>query len=144
MQNIEVLDLLFTIEVLLSYTSGPLTQKSIKNMVEMSTALDKGASFASGFMLPNGNFCTCIGTNDWLFIYKEQKKGIYKYKMFDTYYFKIKDPFFEVQKLTEDNLLESFQNTAEEVDIHDFLRKNRGVKKEQFIKKLLCLDLQRI
>ncbi len=141
MQRIDVFDLLFKIEILLSYTSKPLAKSSLKHIIEVNTDLLRNTNPFLITVLPNGNFCECVGVNDWLYIYKEQKKGIYKWKIFDTYYFKIKHPFSEIKKLTKKNLLEGFQDTSEEVDILDFLKKNRGAKKEKFIQNLLLLDI---
>ncbi len=141
MQRIDVLDLLLKIEILLSYSSGPLTKNQIKYLIEIDKGVKEDLDTYSFTTLPNGRLCKCIGTNDWLYIYKEQKKGIYKWKIFDTYYFKIKHPFSKIAKLTKKNLLESFQDTSEEVDIRDFLTKNRSIKKKKFIRKLLKVNL---
>ncbi|GAA4275979.1 hypothetical protein GCM10022259_07030 [Aquimarina mytili] len=141
MQRIDILDLLLKIEMLLSYTSGTLTRNEIKHLIDIDKDVKEDLDIHSFTVLPNGKFCQCIGANDWLCIYKEQKKGIYKWKIFDTYYFKIEHPFSKITKLTKKNLLENFQGTSEEVDIRDFLTKNRSIKKKKFIRKLLKVNL---
>ncbi len=141
MQKIDVFDMLQKMEMLLFYISSPITKDSIREI--MSVSFNKSQCFDTTrpTILPNGNFCECIGTNDWICIYKEQKKGIGRWNVFNTYYFKIKDPFFDIKRLTKEDLLESLRDTAEEIEIIDFLRKNRSANKEEFIKRLLLLNL---
>ncbi|TSE08121.1 hypothetical protein [Aquimarina algiphila] len=139
MQKIEVFDFLQKIEVLLLQASSPLTKTSIRDIMNKNIKPDNVTVHFT--ILSNGNLCYCIGSNDWLEIYKEQKTGIGKLCIFNAYYFKIKNPFSEIKRLTADNLLESFKNTKEEIEIIDFLRKHRITKKEKFIEKLLLLDV---
>lgn len=141
MQKIEVLDLLQELEILLFEVSSPVTKTAIREAVLSNT---KTKNTTDGFLftiLPNGNFCNCIAQNDWLYLYKEQRLGVYKYPIFDRYYFKLKNPFAEITLLTEENLKDSFINHDQEVEIHEFLRKNRRWNSKKRIRKLLALRL---
>ncbi len=141
MQKIDVFDMMHKLEILLFYAPSPVTRESIKNIINADIDENYDIDPFHFTLLPNGNFCNFIGSNDWIHIYKEVKKGIGKLSMFDSYYFKTKHAPLELVKLTKCNLLENFKSTAEEVDILDFLNKNHNIKKSVFIDKLLLLDL---
>ncbi len=142
MQKIDVLDILHEMEILLLHAASPITKDNIRKVISYNIKKDQKFNSFTFTILPNGNFCQRVGTNDWLSIYLEQKRSIYSWSIFDTYYFRIKHPLSKIQKLTKRNLLESFQNTSEEVEILDFLRKNKSFKGKKFIKKLLLFNVE--
>lgn len=145
MNKLDVFDILHKIEVLLFYTKSPITKegiaKIINNEMNPDNYKDKDVDPLHFTILPNGNFCEFVGSNNWLHIYKEQKKGILRYGLFDTYYFKTKYAPLELSKLTKKNLLEYLENTPEESKVIRFLKSHKVNKKDVITGKLLLLDI---
>jgi len=137
MQKIEAYDMLQQLEVLFFECSSPIVKKDIRHAV-LSKIIDSSTKVV---LLPNGNFCQLIAQNNWLFLYKEQRTGIYKYRFFSRYYFRLKNPLTIVSRFNKQNLLAAFANTAEEVDIRDFLQKNKRITTKKGIEKLLALRI---
>ena len=121
MNKLDVFDMLQKIEVLLFYVSSPITKLSIKSVIEADLDQKKDVNPFHFTILPNGKFCKHVGANDWLSIYKEQKKGLFSYKLFDAYYFKTVYSPLKIHKLTNKNLKRSLAGTPKENSIKLFL-----------------------
>ncbi len=135
MQKIEVFDLLHKIEILLFYAKSPVQSEHLKKII---------ASDIDPFqftILSNGNFCELIGSNKWIHIYKEVKRGVGRWNPYITYYFKTKYAPLELLKLNKKNLMEQVHNTALEKEVAQFLGKYPIAKKDSITKTLLLLEL---
>jgi len=141
MNKLDVFDILHKIEILLFYTKSPITRESIARIINAEMDCNRDVDPLQFTILPNGNFCEFVGANDWLHIYKEQKRGIYQCSIFDTYYYKTKYAPLELNKLTKKNLLESIEDTFEEYKVKEFLKSHQIVKKDVITGKLLLLDI---
>jgi len=130
MQKIEVFDLLHRIEILLYYTKSPINNTEIRQIITSNIGLENGIDPFVFTILPNGNFCELEGSNDWIHIYKEVKRGFTAWNPFTTYYFKTKYVPLELLKLTKKNLLENVENTPIGSEIEEFLKTNRITKKD--------------
>jgi len=129
MQKIEVFDLLHRMEVLLYYTKSPLKAAQLKQIITSDIDEEKDVDPFSFTILPNGNFCELEGSNNWIHIYKEVKRGLSTYTPYTTYYFKTKYAPLELLKLTKSNLAENVSGTSKERTIEKFLRTNTITKK---------------
>ncbi len=141
MQKIDVFDLLHKIEVLLFYASSPLEQKDIIQIIQADRETSCDSCPFEFTMLPNGNICQFVGASDLPHIYKEQKRNFGFNSIFEAYYFKTKYEPLILTKLTKKNLLKSVKDTAEEIEILEFLGKNKITKKDKNTKRILLLDL---
>lgn len=141
MNKLDVFDILHKIEVLLFYTKSPITREGIVKIINSEIDSKNDVDPLQFTILPNGNFCEFVGANDWLHIYKEQKRGILQYELFDTYYFKTKYAPLELSKLTKKNLLNYLENTPEETRIIQFLKSTSITKKDKTTGKLLLLNV---
>lgn len=143
MNKLDVFDILHKIEVLLFYSKSPITREGITKIINAEMEERKDEVDPLQFtILPNGNFCEFVGSNSWLHLYKEQKKGVFRYSLFDTYYFKTKYAPLELSKLTKKNLLEYIDDTPEEAQIQHFLKSHRITKRDVVTGKLLLLELE--
>jgi len=131
MQKIEAFDLLHRMEILLFYAKSPLRSDHLKQIItaDMDRENNVDVDPFQFTILPNGNFCEFIGSNDWIHIYKETKRGLSVCNPFARYYFKTKYAPLELLKLTKNNLLENVAGTSKELTIEDFLRTNTVAKK---------------
>ncbi|WP_378181989.1 hypothetical protein [Aquimarina sp. SS2-1] len=141
MQKIEVFDVLHKIEILLFQTKSPITREGIARIINSEIDRNKDVDPLQFTILPNGNFCEFVGSNTWIHIYKEQKRGLLNYGLLETYYFKTKYAPLELSKLTKRNLLEYIQDTPEEHKVKQFLQSHRISKKDMMTNKLLLLSL---
>ena len=141
MNKLDVFDMLHKIEVLLFYTSSPITRYHIKKVIEVDMENKKDIDPFHFTILPNGNFCELVGSNKWLHIYKEQKWGIYSWPIFDTYYFKTKYAPLELLKFTKKNLLENIENTPEYAKVIDFLKREKLMKRNAATERFVILDI---
>ncbi|KAA1245783.1 hypothetical protein [Aquimarina sp. RZ0] len=141
MQKIEVFDLLHKMEILLFYTSSPITKDGIIQVINSGLDGSRDVDPFQFTILPNGNFCEFIGSNDWLHIYEENKRGWMKWSPFSTYYFKTKYAPLELLPLTKKNLLDNLKGTAEEAKVVRFLKQHRISKKDPHTDTLLALNL---
>ncbi len=141
MQKIDVFDLLHKMEVLLFYASSPISKGDIQEIINASIEKEGNVAPFQITILPNGKFCEFVGSNDWIHMYKECKKGIWKHEVFNTYYYNTKYSSGELKKLTKKNLLNSIEGTAEEVEVLDFLKKKNLTQKDAITGKLLILEL---
>ena len=142
MHKIDVFDLLHKIEVLLYYVPSPLQKEQLQKIIEANSQLDKNIDPFYFTILPNGNFCECVGANNWLHIYKEQKRGLMRLLLFDTYYFKTKYAPLELLKLTRKNLLENLENTWEETPVKAFLKQHQPSAKDPVTDSFLILAVK--
>ncbi|MHA7056796.1 hypothetical protein ACWGOQ_0006220 [Aquimarina sp. M1] len=140
MNKIDILDLLHKIEVLLFYAKSPITKEEITSIINADFHTNKDIDPWHFTILPNGNFCECIGYNDWIHIYKEIKSGVGKWNLVNSHYFKTKHAPLELLRLNKKNLLQQLENTLKEEDIKIFLQKNSALKKDPVTRKLLILD----
>ena len=92
-------------------------------------------------ILPNGNFCEFAGANDWLHIYKENKRGWMRWNPLTSYYFKTKHAPLELLPLTKKHLLENLNNTPEVEKVTNFLKQYKISKRAPYTNTLLILDL---
>ncbi|WP_378180847.1 hypothetical protein [Aquimarina sp. SS2-1] len=141
MQKIEVFDLLHRIEVLLYYAKSPLKAEHLKRIICTNLDQDTEVDPFSFTILPNGNFCEFEGSNDWIHIYKEIKRGFGSWNPITTYYFKTKYAPLELLKLTKKNLMENIHNTPHELPVAMFLSANRISKKNSTTSKMLLLEV---
>ncbi len=140
LSKIEAYDLTHKLETLLFYASNPI---DIEDLIQIIASDFNSTDEVDPFhftILPNGNFCEFNGSNDWLHIYKENKRILPNWTIFNTYYFKTKYAPLELIKLTKKNLLENVQDTEKEKEVIRFLKKNRVAKKDMVTNKLLLLD----
>ena len=142
MNKLDVLDMLQKIEVLLFYASSPINKYSIKCIIEADLDQNKNIDPFHFTILPNGNFCEFVGSNSWLHLYKEQRRGIFRFSIFDRYYFKTKYAPLELLRLTKRNLLENTENTAKEDTIKTFLKKHKPNQKEVHSGNLVLLNYE--
>ena len=140
MQKIEVFDILHKIEVLLYYAKGPLHLDHLKQIIVSNTSEVNQINPFGFTILPNGNFCELEDSNDWIYIYKEVKRGFGYWNPYTTYYFKTTNAPFELLKLTKNNLLENLENTPKELAVKNFLKANK-IKKKTSKGELLLLEL---
>ncbi|WP_108802138.1 hypothetical protein [Aquimarina sp. Aq107] len=140
MQKIEVFDLLHRMEVLLFYAKSPLKAEHLKQIITSDIDQESDVDPFGFTILPNGNFCEFEGSNDWIHIYKEVKRGFSKCNPFTTYYFKTKYAPLELLKLTKKNLLENVHNTPHEIEIAVFLSVH-AISKRDSQGNLLLLGL---
>ncbi|MFD2563677.1 hypothetical protein [Aquimarina rubra] len=101
MQKIEVFDLLHKIEVLLFYAKSPLEIGHLEKLIASDIEDDADVDPFQFTLLPNGNFCEFAGSNDWIHVYKEVKRGFSSWNPFATYCFKTKYAPLELLKLTK-------------------------------------------
>ena len=142
MHKIDVFDLLHKIEVLLYYVPSPLQKVHLQKIIKADSAMDKNIDPFYFTILPNGNFCECVGSNNWLHIYKEQKRGLMRLSLFDTYYFKTKYAPLELLKLTRKKLLENLENTWEETPVKAFLKQYQPEAKDPVTDSFLILKVK--
>ena len=141
MNKIDVLDILHKMEVLLFYTKSPITKESIAKIINADLESTFSSELAQYTLLPSGNFCEFLGSNDWIHIYKEQKQGLLKLPFTNTYYFKTKYAPLELTKFTKKNILETVKGTPEELKVKQHLKHHRITKKNSSTKMLLILDI---
>ena len=141
MQKIEVFDLLHRIEILLYYTKSPINNTQIRQIISSNIGQENGIDPFGFTILPNGNFCEFVGSNDWIHIYKEVKRGFGSWNPMTTYYFKTKYAPLELLKLTNKNLLENIHNTDHEIHLAKFLATHKISKKDRVTGKLLLLEI---
>ena len=142
MPKIEVFDILHKIEVLLYYARGPLTRATIKNMLDAEVVTDQEIDPFHFTILPNGNFCEFIDSNCWLHIYKEQKRGLWRLPVFDTYYFKTKYAPLELVPLTRKNLSNHLENKWEATPVKAFLKTHHPTDRDKRTGKFLVLGVR--
>ncbi|RZS99460.1 hypothetical protein [Aquimarina brevivitae] len=142
MPKIEVFDILHKIEVLLYYAPGPLTRTTIKNLLDAEVVTDQEIDPFHFTILPNGNFCEFIDSNSWLHIYKEQKRGLWRLPVFDTYYFKTRYAPLELVQLTRNNLITHLENKWEETSVRAFLDKHHPTDRDKHTGKFLVLRVK--
>ncbi|WP_010181351.1 hypothetical protein [Aquimarina agarilytica] len=141
MNKIDVFDMLQKIEVLLFYASSPITKYSIKSIIEADLDQKKDVDPFHFTILPNGNFCEFKGSNAWLHLYQEKRRGIFRFSLFNRYYFKTKYAPLELLILNKRNLLENIENTPLESKVKIFLKKHRPAEKDAITDRFLILDL---
>ncbi len=141
MNKIEAYDLTHKLETLLFYASNPIDVENLEQIISADFNPNDEIDPFHFTILPNGNFCDFAGSNDWLHIYKENKRLLPNWPLFDTYYFKTKYAPLELIKLTKKNLLENLKDTEEEPEVVDFMRMYRLTQKDLVSDKLLLLTL---
>ncbi|WP_299246873.1 hypothetical protein [uncultured Aquimarina sp.] len=142
MQKIEVFDLLHRMEVLLYYAKSPLQSDHLKRIISSDMDRESAVDPFGFTILPNGNFCEFEGSNDWIHIYKEVKRGLSRWNPIITYYFKTKYAPLELLKLSKKNLMENVDNTPHQEEVALFLSVHRISKKDRDTGKLLVLTLE--
>ncbi|AXT51323.1 hypothetical protein D1818_10950 [Aquimarina sp. BL5] len=140
MQKIEVFDLLHRMEVLLYYAKSPLQSDHLKRIISSDMDQESAVDPFGFTILPNGNFCEFEGSNDWIHIYKEVRRGFSWWNPITTYYFKTKYAPLELLRLNKSNLLENVQNTPHEIEISAFLMAH-NISKRDSQGNLLLLGL---
>lgn len=141
MQKIDSFNLLHKIEVLLFYAKTPLTIENINEILDSSIDPLEIDPFQM-CVLPNGNFCEFIGSNNWLHIYKEYRKGLDRLKIRPSYYYRTKYAPLELLKLTKKNISESVANTDIASEVALFLKNNKVTKKDIIANKILLLEVE--
>ncbi|AXT62151.1 hypothetical protein D1816_17900 [Aquimarina sp. AD10] len=142
MNKIEAYDIIHKLETLLFYADNPLNLDNLIHIINSDIDSDHEIDPFHFTILPNGNFCEFIGHNNWIHIYKENKKIMPEWLLFDTYYYKTKYAPLELRKLTRKNLLTDIKDKPEERKVRTFLKKKRLSKKDIITNKLLILDDQ--
>ncbi len=141
MNKIEAYELTHKLETLLFYAQNPINIEDLKKIITSDFNPNDEIDPFHFTILPNGNFCEFKGSNDWLHIYKENKKLLPNWPVFDTYYFKTKYAPLELLKLTRKNLLENVKDTEKELRVWTFLEKNAVAKKDKITNKILLLGI---
>ncbi len=142
MHKIEVFDLLHKIETLLFYAKSPINSDHLHQMIKSGVKEDVDIDSFQFTILPNGNFCEFVGSNNWIHIYKEVKRGWGSWNPYTTYYFKTKYAPLELLRLTKKNLMENVHNTAHELEVAAYLSAYRISKKEGHTENLLLLKVE--
>jgi len=141
LNKVEAYEITQKLETLLFYSESTIEISALKKIISSRVIETEEIDPFHFTILPNGNFCEFDGSNDWLHIYKENKRYIPNWSIFNTYYFKTKYAPLELLKLTKKNLLETLQRTDKGQEIQDYLRINSIIKKDIITDKLLILDL---
>ncbi len=142
MSKVNAYDLTHKLEILLFYASNPIDSNDIKQIIISGIDADDHEIDPFHFtILPNGNFCEFEGHNNWLHVYKENKRMLPNWVIFETYYFKTKYAPLELLKLNKKNLLESIKDKPEEEKTKVFLKKNKAAQKDIITNKLLLLKV---
>ena len=142
LDKIDAYNLTHKLEILLFYASNPIDTNTLKEMVVSGNLYENHEIDPFHFtILPNGNFCEFIGQNDWVHVYKENKRLLPDWPIFETYYFKSKYTPLDLQKLTRKNLLQDLKGKREEEKVRLFLKKYRACKKDIITNKLLLLEV---
>ncbi|RZS99145.1 hypothetical protein [Aquimarina brevivitae] len=130
MHNLDIFDLLHKIEMMLYYLPSPLHKAQLKQAIAVNLGSDREIDFFHFTILPSGNFYEFLTSNNWLQIYKEQKRALMRVFGIDIYYFKTKYAPLELLKLTRKNLLENQENTSEESAVKSFLEQYQPTGKD--------------
>ncbi len=141
MNKLEAYEIIHKLETSLFYASSPIKYEDLKPVIDADIDPDHEIDSFQFSILPNGNFCEFLGCNNYLHIYKENKKLVPDWPLFTTYYFKSKYAPLELIKLTKKNILANFEGKPEEDKIVSFLRKNSVAKTDTISRRLLILDL---
>ena len=140
LSKIDAYEITHKMETLLFYASNPLDIKNLEQILASDFDTTDEVDPFHFTILPNGNFCEFDGSNEWLHVYKENKRTLPNWSVFDTYYFKTKYAPLELVKLTKKNLLENVHGTEKEQEVLNFLKKHRVSKKDMITDKVLILD----
>jgi len=141
LSKVEAYEITQKLETLLFYAASPLDVTALEKIISSKVIETEEVDPFHFTILPNGNFCEFDGSNDWLHIYKENKRFLPNWSVFTTYYFKTKFAPLELVKLTKKNMLENIANTDNEQEILEFLKTNTIAKKDIITDKLLILDV---
>ncbi|MEW7277568.1 hypothetical protein ABW636_03130 [Aquimarina sp. 2201CG1-2-11] len=141
MNKLEAYEIIHKLETSLFYASSPIKYEDLKPVIDADIDPDHEIDSFQFSILPNGNFCEFLGCNNYLHIYKENKKMVPDWPLFTTYYFKSKYAPLELIKLTKKNVLANFEGKPEEDKILSFLRKNSVNKTDTISRRLLILDV---
>ncbi len=141
LDKIKAYDLTHKIETFLFYASNPIDTNNIEQVLTNNEGEDYDIDPFHFTILPNGNFCEFEGSNDWLHVYKENKRMLPNWSVFDTYYFKTKYAPLELMKLTKKNVLENIHDTDKAPDVFKFLKNNRVTQKDIVTERLRILDI---
>ncbi|WP_282079868.1 hypothetical protein [Aquimarina algiphila] len=140
MGKIEAYDLIHKLETLLFYTSNPINEEELKQIIVSNLSLNHEIDPFHFTMLPNGNSCEFDGFNEWLHIYKENRRIFPNWSILDTYYFKTKYAPIDLKKLTKKRLLMDLKGKPEEEKIIKFLKEYKISKKDVITNRLLILE----
>ncbi|WP_281988861.1 hypothetical protein [Aquimarina aggregata] len=141
LDKITAYDLTHKLETLLFYADNPIRVKNLKTIIDSDIEDGHEIDPFHFTILPNGNFCEFMGYNSWLHIYKENKRLLPEWSIFDTYYYKTKYAPLELRKLTRKNLLDDIKDKSEEGNVRTFLKKCSLCKKNVITNKLLILEV---
>ena len=141
MHKLEAYEIIHKLETSLFYASNPINSKELEPVINADIDPDHEIDSFQFSILPNGNFCEFLGCNNYLHIYKENKKLVPDWPLYTTYYFKSKYAPLELIKLTKKNILANFEGKPEEDKIVSFLRKNSANKADMISRRLLILDV---
>ncbi|WP_438425951.1 hypothetical protein [Aquimarina macrocephali] len=140
MGKIEAYDLTHKLETLLFYASNPINAKELKQLIASDMDHDHEIDPFHFTILPNGNFCEFVGCNNWIHIYKENKRILPDWPVFETYYFKTRYAPLDLKKLTKKNLLNDLKEKNEEEKVRAFLKQYNVCKKDVITNRLLILE----
>jgi len=141
LKKVEAFDLVSKLERLLAHAPNPIHISDIEthnlaNYEETTHHIDP-FQFT---LLPNGNFGELLGSNDIMQVYKEHKKALPSWNIFNSYYFSSKYYPLEFNKLTKTNVLSHLKGTKEEERFKTFLKKHSVNKRNTINGKLMILD----
>ncbi|WP_062056905.1 hypothetical protein [Aquimarina longa] len=139
--KVEAYDLIHKLETLMFYASNPINTDDLEKKIISGFDHDYEIDPFYFTILPTGNFCEYIGHNDWLHVYKENKRMIPDWSIFETYYFKTKYAPLELRKLTKNKLLQDIKEKPEEEKIKHFLKNTAILKKDTITNNLLILKV---
>jgi len=140
LNKVEAYEITQKLETLLFYATSTIEVSNLEKIISSRVIESEEIDPFHFTILPNGNFCEFDGSNDWLHIYKENKRYIPNWLMFNTYYFKTKYAPLELLKLTKKNLLENLENTNNEQKIREYLKKNSITRRDIITDKLVILE----
>ena len=141
MQKIEVFDVLHKMEVLLFYASSPVSKDNVRKILKSDIDNQSDIDPFYFTILPNGNLCEYIGSNNWLHIYQENNKFLPDWGLFRIYYFKTIHSPIQLKKLTKKNLQENVKGKYMEREVSNFLEKYTVTKRNRITNSLLLLEI---
>lgn len=140
LNKIEAHNIIAKLEVLLFYAKTPLTFDSLLQMIEDEVQSPEQIDPYQLTILPNNNFCEYQGSNTYLHIYKEHNRFFPNWNIFTNYYYKTKYAPMALQKLTKNNLLNSFKGKPEFQQLVSFLEKYRATARDLITHEMLILS----
>jgi len=141
LKKVEAYELISKIETVLYFAPNPINFYDDHEITSYTATKNINIDPFQFTILPNGNFGEFLGQNDFIQVYKEHRRIVPNWKIFNTYYFTSKHYPLEFIKLTKNNILTSTKGTNEEERFKGFLKESKVDKKHLITGRLLILDV---